>query len=90
MTVASNKGTEIEPHGPSGKDGSRSPSVWLPPTPAEIERDSLLGRRGEELVYRQELQKVRDMCYAEPERYVIWTSCDEPGADHDIRSINEK
>jgi hypothetical protein len=37
-----------------------------------------------------ELQKVRDMGYAEPERYVIWTSRDEPGADHDIRSIDAK
>jgi hypothetical protein len=35
-----------------------------------------------------ELQKVRDMGHDEPERYVIWTSRDEPGADHDIRSID--
>ena len=26
--------------------------------------------------------------YAEPERYVIWTSRGEPGADHDIRSMD--
>jgi hypothetical protein len=61
---------------------------WLPPTPAEVERAGLVGRRGEELVYRMELQKVRDMGHAEPERYVIWTSRAEPGADHDIRSID--
>jgi hypothetical protein len=88
LTVASNKGTEIEPRGPSGRGGAGSSGAWLPPTPAEVERASLLGRRGEELVYRMELQKVRDMGYAEPERYVIWTSRDEPGADHDIRSID--
>jgi hypothetical protein len=88
LTVASNKGTEIEPRGPSGRGGGGSSGAWLPPTPAEVERASLLGRRGEELVYRMELQKVRDMGYAEPERYVIWTSRDEPGADHDIRSID--
>ncbi|HVC53783.1 MAG TPA: DUF3883 domain-containing protein [Stellaceae bacterium] len=35
-----------------------------------------------------ELEKVRAMGYAEPERYVIWTSRDQPGADHDIRSID--
>ncbi|HLP66053.1 MAG TPA: DUF3883 domain-containing protein, partial [Rhizobium sp.] len=46
------------------------------------------GRRGEELIYRMELKKVREFGYDEPERYVIWTSCDEPGADHDIRSID--
>lgn len=88
LTVASNKGTEIAPRGPSGGRGAGSPSAWLPPTPAEVERAGLLGRRGEELVYRMELQKVRDMGHAEPEHYVIWTSRDEPGADHDIRSID--
>jgi hypothetical protein len=88
LTVASNTGTEIKPRGPSGRSGSGSSGAWLPPTPADVERASLLGRRGEELVYRMELQKVRDMGYAEPERYVIWTSRDEPGADHDIRSID--
>ncbi|MDD1962125.1 DUF3883 domain-containing protein [Pseudomonas sp. 39004] len=87
LSVTLSKGSEIEPRGPSGGGGGSS-SGWLPPTPAESERASLLGRRGEELVYRMELQKVRDMGYAEPERYVIWTSRDEPGADHDIRSID--
>lgn len=88
LTVASNKGTKIEPRSPSDSGGGRSTSTWRQPTPAEIERASLLGHRGEELVYRMELQKVRDMGYAEPERYVIWTSRDDPGADHDIRSID--
>ncbi|SDA75387.1 MULTISPECIES: DUF3883 domain-containing protein [unclassified Janthinobacterium] len=88
LTVALNKGTEIEPRGRSGGGGGGSSGTWLPPTPAEMERASLLGRRGEELVYRMELQRVRDMGYAEPERYVIWTSRDEPGADYDIRSID--
>jgi hypothetical protein len=88
LTVASNKGVEIKPRDPSGGGGGGPSSGWLPPTPAEIERASLLGRRGEELVYRMELQKVRDMGYVEPERYVIWTSRDDPGADHDIRSID--
>ncbi len=90
LTIASNKGTEIEPRIPSGGGRGGSSSSWLPPTPAESERASLVGRRGEELVYRMELQKVRDMGYAEPERYVIWTSRDELGADHDIRSIDAK
>jgi hypothetical protein len=36
-----------------------------------------------------ELERVRKMGYAEPEQYVVWTSRTEPGADHDIRSINE-
>lgn len=90
LTVASTKGTKIEPRttpGGSGGGGG-STNAWLPPTSDEFERAALLGRRGEELVYRMELQKVRDMGYPEPERYVSWTSRDEPGADHDIRSID--
>jgi hypothetical protein len=90
LRVAPNKGLEIEPRARSDGAGARSSRTWLPPTPGEIERAGLLGQRGEELVYRMELQKVRDMGYAEPERYVIWTSRDEPGADHDIRSIDAK
>ena len=37
-----------------------------------------------------ELKRVREFGYEEPERYVIWTSRDEPGADHDIRSIDSE
>lgn len=89
LTVAPTLGVEIE----TREDGVRgggggSTGVWLPPTPAENERAIHVGRRGEELVYRMELQRVRDMGYANPEQYVIWTSHDEPGADHDIRSID--
>lgn len=87
LTFAVSKGTEIQPREPSGRGGGGG-GGWLPPTPAEVERAGLLGRRGEELIYRMELQKVRDMGFEEPERYVIWTSRDEPGADHDIRSID--
>ncbi|QYA04530.1 DUF3883 domain-containing protein [Rhizobium sp. B21/90] len=68
--------------------GGGSSGTWLPPTLAEVERAGLLGRRGEELIYRMELKKVREFGFDEPERYVIWTSRDEPGADHDIRSID--
>lgn len=35
-----------------------------------------------------ELKKVREFGYDQPNRYVIWTSRVEPGADHDIRSID--
>jgi hypothetical protein len=85
LTVAPAKGSRIEPQKSSGGGSS---GTWLPPTLAEVERAGLLGRRGEELIYRMELKKVREFGYDEPERYVIWTSCDEPGADHDIRSID--
>jgi len=48
LTVASTTGTEIEPRGSSGRSGGGSSGVWLPPTPAEVERAGLVGRRGEE------------------------------------------
>jgi hypothetical protein len=86
LTVARSKGTEIQPREPSGRGGGGG--GWLPPTPAEVERAGLLGQRGEALVYRMELEKVRAMGFEDAERYVIWTSRDEPGADHDIRSID--
>jgi hypothetical protein len=47
----------------------------------------MIGRRGEELVYRMELERARALGYERPEEVVVWTSAAEPGADHDIRSI---
>lgn len=88
LTVAPTQGVEIELRGGGGGGGGGTTNVWLPPTAAENERASRVGQRGEELVYRMELQKVRDMGYAKPELYVVWTSQDDPGADHDIRSID--
>jgi hypothetical protein len=87
LTVTDTKGATIEPRQP-GPRGGGSSGVWLPPTPEEFARADRLGERGEALIYRMELEKVRAMGYAEPERYVIWTSRDQPGADHDIRSID--
>lgn len=90
LTVAATSDIEVEARGHSFSRGRGGYSgVWLPPTPAEVERAELVGQRGEELVYRMELQRVRDMGHPEPERLVVWTSRTEPGADHDIRSIDE-
>jgi hypothetical protein len=88
LKVAPTQGVEISPRSGGGGGGGGTTSTWLPPTAGENERAARVGQRGEELVYLMELQKVRDMGYADPERYVIWTSRDEPGADHDIRSID--
>ena len=87
LTVVGTKGTTIEPRQPGTRSG-RSGGVWLPPTPEEVARAGKIGERGEALVYRMEIERVRAMGYPEPERYVIWTSRDQPGADHDIRSID--
>jgi hypothetical protein len=89
LTVSKTKGGEVEPRPSAGARGGGG-SPWLPPTPAEVERLAQLGRRGEELVYRMEIERVRAMGHANPEQFVRWTSLAEPGADHDIRSIDEK
>lgn len=89
LTVTETRGAEIEPRAPGGGRGGGS-GGWLPPTPAEVERLAQLGRRGEELVYRMEIERVRAMGHANPEQFVEWASLKDPGADHDIRSVDEK
>jgi hypothetical protein len=62
---------------------------WAPPSATDVERDREVGLRGEELVYWQELDRVRALGYTKPEDHVVWTSLTDPGADHDIKSIAE-
>ena len=64
---------------------SGSSSGWSPPTWEQEEWDRKIGRRGEKLVYRSELERVKKLGY--PESRVEWISEDNPGADHDIRSV---
>lgn len=88
LNVADPAGTRIEVKRRSGSGGGG----WgysLPITPAEQERARQLGQRGEALVYRMELERVRAMGHEHPEQYVTWTSQDDPLADHDIKSVNE-
>ncbi len=62
---------------------------WTPRSPAQAERDQDVGRRGEELVYRMEIERMRAMGHERPEDLVVWTSQADPGADHDIKSVGE-
>jgi hypothetical protein len=68
-------------------DRGRRP--WIPPSIQDVERDREVGRRGEELAFRHELDRVRALGKPAPESLVIWTSELDPGADHDIRTIDE-
>jgi hypothetical protein len=74
--------------GSSRSGWSGGSNGWAPRTIAEMERDREVGRRGEELVYRMEVERVRQAGHPDPESAVIWTSRNDPGADHDIRSID--
>ena len=61
-------------------------SGWSPPTREQEEWDREVGRRGEELVYRSEIERVKRLGY--PSSSVEWISEQNPGADHDIRSVD--
>ena len=87
LSVATTKGTLIEQR-QQGGGGGGSYSGWTPRTPTEAARDAEVGRRGEELIYRLELERVRVLGHKNPEAVVVWTSLSEPGADHDIRSVD--
>lgn len=89
MSVAPSSGQLMEPRISQGGGAGGSSGGWMPRSAAEVERDRDVGRRGEELVYHKEIERVRAMGHERPEELVIWTSQIDPGADHDIRSIGE-
>ena len=62
---------------------------WRPPDAYDVDRDQKVGERGEEIVYREELERVRRLGHEKPEDHVVWVSRFQPGADHDIRSIDK-
>jgi len=81
---------EAPPAPPSngGSSGWRSSAIFTPRTPLEMERDRAIGLQGEALVHRQEVERVRAMGYGDAEARVVWVSQTNPGADHDILSID--
>ena len=74
------------PSVPKGGGGG-GPSSWTPPGPSDEEWQRAVGRRGEEIVYQQELNRVRKMEY--PESRVIWVADQDPDADFDIQSVDD-
>jgi hypothetical protein len=89
MSVVPASGEQMQARtGQGGWSGGGS-SGWMPRSVAEVQRDGEVGRRGEELVYLMELERVRAMGHERPEDLVIWTSHADPGADHDIKSVGE-
>ena len=67
-------------------DGGRR---WKGRNQQERDRDVQLGDRGEELIYRRELERVRRYGHGSPEEIVVWSSRTNTNSDHDIRSIDE-
>lgn len=63
-------------------------SSWQPPRPRDIEFDRQIGRRGEELIYHYEIERVRQMGY--PNERVEWVADSDPGVDYDIKSVDDE
>src|SRR3546814_4686 len=90
LSVATPEGQAPPPSQGGGYGGGwRSGYGFTPRTAAEIERDREIGHRGEALVFRQEIERVRALGYENPNEHVIWVSQANPGADHDIRSVDQ-
>lgn len=89
MSIAPTTAQEIQRGGAQGGLSGGSSGGWAPRGPAEIERDQKVGQRGEALVYRMELERIRALGHGNPEELVIWTSQTDLGADHDIKSVGE-
>lgn len=73
---------------PKNRRDGRYGGYDIPHAPEDVVQDDLVGDRGEEIVYRRELQRVRRLGYSPAEQYVIWTSRNDPLADHDIQSVS--
>jgi hypothetical protein len=69
------------------KRGATSSGAWQPPTQQDQNRDRIIGRRGEEIIYKYELERVKSL--GQEETQVIWISKDNPGADYDILSVDD-
>ena len=71
--------------GPSGRSWGGG-GGWSPGNRNE-ERDRVVGRRGEEIVYMLERARVREAGY--PEDRVVWVSEANPASDFDIESVDD-
>ncbi len=58
---------------------------WTPRTWREQQQDQEIGHRAEELVFLQEVERVRALGH--PTSRVVWTSRGNAAADHDILSV---
>jgi Domain of unknown function (DUF3883) len=89
IDVESRSGGGPKPRSVSGYGGGWRSSSWTPPSALDVERNQVVGQRGEVLAYRLEVERVRAMGHERPEDLVVWTSRTDAGADHDIRSVAE-
>jgi hypothetical protein len=60
---------------------------WTPRTEQERENDRALGRRGEEIIFTIEQERVRQRGL--PVDRVVWVAATRPAADYDIKSVDD-
>ena len=70
----------------SSSSGGGGPYYWTPSDQSDEEWERAIGRRGEEIIYKNELKRVTDLGY--PKSRVVWVANENPGSDFDILSIN--
>jgi hypothetical protein len=75
---------------PVSRRGSSGGGVadWVPRTPQQVEDDQRLGVRGEEIAF--DLERRRIAARGQDPNEVIWVAETSPGANYDIRSIDER
>ena len=66
--------------------GGRGTVPWMPPTREQEEWERAIGHRGEEIVYKREVARIK--ASGGDESKVVWVSQDNPGSDFDINSID--
>ena len=66
--------------------GGRGTVPGMPPTREQEEWERAIGHRGEEIVYKREVARVK--ASGGDESKVVWVSQDNPGSDFDINSID--
>ena len=72
---------------PGARGGSRNSGDGWSPRSRNEQNDDLAGRRGEEIVYMLEKERVRKLGYSQ-ER-VAWVSKGHPASDFDIESVDD-
>jgi len=85
LSIIDSSSTWSPPSHVGGGGGSKWPLT--PPTNTDVEWEKMLGRRGEELIFRRELERVKTLGY--PASRVVWKSEEDPGADYDILSVDD-
>jgi hypothetical protein len=73
--------------GTKGTGGGGGGNAWRPRTVEQEERDRALGRRGEEVVLREERKRVKKLGF--PASRVVWVAETNPAANYDIRSVDD-